>query len=178
MRLSIWSGSALAAACLVSIGLLSACGGTESRPPPKPVPPAGVMKVTARPAAAAAVQVLIADVPPGRRIERVALIDAQGMRHPADSLVPVSVTEGGARAGPSIGIGVTGGSSSGINPSLSLGWNVLGGGAERQSRRIEARVPLADPAAYRAAPGSWRVEIVFTEIDGARRTLTFPAQPP
>ncbi len=125
-----------------------------------------------------AVQVVIAEVPPGRRIERIALIDPHGARYPADAPVPVTGIEGGGGVRPRVGIGVTGGSSSGINPSVSLGWNVFGGEAERTSRRVEARVPLPDPADYRNSAAAWRIEVVVIEVDGARRTLNFPAQVP
>ena len=124
---------------------------------------------------AEAIEVLVFDVPPGRRVERIGLIDAQGGRHDAETLVPVTRTEGGTEAGPSIGIAVTGGSSSGITPSLTLGWSSVGAEVERTSRRVAARVPIPDPTAYRANGARWRIEVDVVEIDGARRTLSFPA---
>ena len=124
---------------------------------------------------ARAVEVLVANLPPGRRIEQVFLIEPGGARYAAPDLVPVRTTEGGLDAGPSVGVRVTGGSSSRIRPSLNLGWNITGGRPERNSRRVEARVPIPDPAAYRADAPRWRVEVGFTELDGRRRTLTFPA---
>lgn len=135
------------------------------------------MEVTTRLAAppAQVVEVVVGHIPPGRRIERMTLIDPDGARYPARSLVPVTTTEGGLRSGPNVGVGVTGGSSSGINPSISLGWNITQGEAERTSRRVEAQVPIPDPAAYRANPARWRIEIEFVEIDGERRRLSFPA---
>lgn len=125
-----------------------------------------------------AVEIVIAEVPPGRRIEHVALIDPGGTRYPAEALAPVTRSESSGGARPRIGIGVSGGSSSRIRPSLSLGWNLLGGEAERSSRRVEGRVALPDPADFRASAARWRIEVIVTEIDGARRTLSFPAQAP
>ena len=66
-----------------------------------------------------AVDVVLANVPPGRRIEQLTLIDAEGGRHQAASLVPVSVAEGSATNRPIFGIGASGGSSSGIKPQLT-----------------------------------------------------------
>lgn len=158
----------IAATCL-----LAACAG----PAPKRPPPAGIMTVAARLAAppVQAVEIEVANIPPGRRIERIALIDPEGGRHPAPELVTVRTTEGGVTSGPSLGVGVSGGSSSGINPSLSLGWNITGAQAERSDTRIEAEVPIPDPAAYLTEAPRWRIEIGFTEIEGETRTLTFPA---
>jgi hypothetical protein len=166
-----------AAALILSLGLASGCGGPAPR---RPAPPEGVMQVSARLAAppAEAVVVEIGKLPPGRRIEAVALLDPTGSRHVAPSLTVVRGTEGGLSSGPFVGVGVSGGSSSGISPSISLGWNVTGGDPERATQRIEAAVPIPDPAAYRADSAHWRVEVIFTELDGERRTLVFPARAP
>lgn len=166
-----------AAAIIISLGLVSGCGGPAPR---RPAPPEGVMAVSARLTAppAESVVVEIGNLPPGRRIEAIALLDPTGGRHLAPSLTTVRGTEGGLNSGPFVGVGVTGGSSSGINPSLSLGWNVTGGEPERATQRIEATVPIPDPAAYRADSARWRVEVTFTELDGERRTLLFPARAP
>ena len=170
-------GSWLVALLLIATPwLLAACSAPEPRRPP----PEGVMQVAARLAAppAQTVEVQVANLPPGRRIEQVVLIEPGGARYAAPDLVPVRATEGGLDSGPSVGVRVTGGSSSRIRPSLNLGWNITGGQPERDSRRIEARVPIPDPAAYRAEASNWRVELVFTELDGARRTLSFPIRQP
>ncbi len=159
-------------AAIAAAGLLAACA---AEPPRRP-PPAGIMAVSARLAAppAQAVEVEVGNIPPGRRVERVVLIDAEGTRHPAPTLVTLRTSEGGLTSGPRVGIGVSGGSSSGINPSISLGWNVTGDQTARSGQRIEARIPIPDPAAYRATAPRWRVEVGFTELDGEPRTLTFP----
>ncbi len=168
MFIKPYHGRILAAALL-----LSACAGGEA-------PPQAIMSVTARlaPPPAEAVDVTIANVPPGRRIGQLTLIDPEGGRHPAPSLVPVSVAEGGLTTRPLIGIGISGGSSSGIRPSLTLGGNITHTGSDRTSRRVEARVPIPNPTAYRAAARRWRVEVGFTEIGGKVRHLTFPTQTP
>lgn len=166
-----------AAALVLSLGFTGGCGGPA---PHSPAPPEGVMQVSARLAAppAEAVMVEIGKLPPGRRIEEVALLDPSGGRHIAPSLTKVRGTEGGLSSGPFVGVGVSGGSSSGISPSISLGWNVTGTDPERATQRIEATVPIPDPADYRADSTHWRVEVIFTELDGERRTLMFPARAP
>ena len=138
------------------------------------------MEVSARLATPPApeVEISVANLPPGRQVEMIALIDPQGARYPARLATPVTVTEGGVKSGPTVGVGVRGGSSTGIQPSVSLGWNVSRGQAVRTSRRLEAVAPIPDPAAYRDQASRWRVEVVVTEVDGARRTLSFPAAQP
>lgn len=173
MRLLSSLGAAQAAGLL-----LAACTGPVSDPPEAP---GGLMGVRTRLAGppAAAVEVLVFDVPPGRRVEGVALVDPQGRRHAAESLVPLTVETGPGVSRPTIGFGVTGGSASGVHPWIGLDWAILGGaGPARDSRRVLARVPIPDPAAYRAQATRWRVEIAVVELTGEARTLSFPAQAP
>jgi hypothetical protein len=122
-----------------------------------------------------AVEVAIADIPPGYRIERVVLLDPGGGRHGAERIAPAMRQSGRAAPGALIGIGVTGGSSSGVKPAFSLG---LGTGVRdetRTSRRVLARVPLAAPAAFREHPERWRIEITYIDVTGERRSLILPA---
>lgn len=157
--------------------LLAACADTA---PQRPPPPRGVLEVSARLAAPPApeVEISVANLPPGRRVEAIALIDPEGARYPARLSAPVTSTEGGVKGGPTVGVGVRGGSSTGIQPSVSLGWNVSRGQGERTSRRVAAVAPIPDPAAYREGAARWRVEVAVIELDGAHRTLTFPAVRP
>jgi hypothetical protein len=124
--------------------------------------------------AGAAVEVVIADIPPGYTVERVVLIDPRGGRHAAGRLVPATRQSGTAVPGAIIAIGVTGGSSSGIRPSLGLG---IGTGVREEtriSRRVLARVPIAEPAAFREHPERWRVEVTYLDVTGERRSLVLP----
>ena len=127
-----------------------------------------------------AVEVVVFDIPPGRRIEAVALIDAGGGRHAAPALAPAVRESGpGSVSNPLIGLGVRGGSSSGLKPSLSLGWNMTSGDDPgRRSRRVTARIPIADAGVYRAAAHKWRIEVIFLDITGERRSLSFPVRAP
>ena len=167
----LWLGLAAVA------GLLAACAGPAPKRPP---PPQGVMAVSARLAMPPApeVEISVANLPPGRYVEAIALIDPEGARYPARLSAPVTTTEGGVKSGPTVGVGVRGGSSTGVQPSVTLGWNVSRGRTERTSRRVAARAIIPDPAAYREGAGRWRVEVAVIEVDGARRTLSFPAVRP
>ena len=169
------SPRALAISLAAAAGLLAACAAPA---PQRPPPPEGVMAASARlaPPPAAEVTIALEGLPPGRRIEGIVLVAPDGARYPAALSAPVRTSEGGVTSGPRLGVGVRGGSSTGIRPSLSLGWNVSRGRSERTGRRIEAVAPIPDPAAYREEAARWRIEVVVTEVEGARRTLSFPAQ--
>ncbi len=124
----------------------------------------------------AAVEVVLDDIPPGYEIERVTLIDPGGGRHGAERLVPARRQSGTAVPGALIGIAVTGGSSSGIKPALSLG---IGTGIREETRtgkRVLARVPIADPAAFRDHPERWRIEVTYLDVTGERRSVVLPVQ--
>ncbi len=124
----------------------------------------------------AAVEVVLDDIPPGYEIERVTLIDPGGGRHGAERLVPARRQSGTTVPGALIGIAVTGGSSSGIKPALSLG---IGTGLREETRigrRVLARVPIADAAAFHDHPERWRIEVTYLDITGERRSVVLPVQ--
>jgi hypothetical protein len=155
--------------------VLAACAET----PPEP---SRVMRVSAALQAPAgeAVEVVVFDIPPGRRIEAVALLDAGGSRHAAPALAPAVRESGpGSASNPLIGLGVRGGSSSGVKPSLSLGWNMTAGDDPgRRSRRVTARIPIPDAGVYRENARNWRIEVIFLDVTGERRSLSFPMRTP
>ncbi len=124
--------------------------------------------------AGAAVEVVLDDIPPGYEIERVTLIDPQGGRHGAERLVPARRQSGTAVPGALIGIAVTGGSSSGIKPALSLGFGTGLREETRIGRRVLARVPLPDPAPFRDHPERWRLEVTYLDVTGERRSVVLP----
>jgi len=121
------------------------------------------------------VEVVLDAVPPGRSIDEVALIDPGGGQHPATTLVEVRRESGAAARNPSIGIGVTGGSSSGINPVVGLSLSLFGerAGEGESQRRVIARVPLGADAPPQGFAG-WRIAVSVTEVTGERRTLDLP----
>ncbi len=126
--------------------------------------------------AGAAVEVVLDDIPPGYEIERVTLIDPGGGRHGAERLVPARRQSGTAVPGARIGIAVTGGSSSGIKPALSLGFGTGLREETRIGKRVLARVPIADPAAFRDHPERWRLEVTYLDVTGERRSVVLPVQ--
>ena len=141
----------------------------------QPVPPGPAAPgATAQGASGGTVEIAIAGIPPGARVEAVALLDPRGGRHPAEALT-ATTREGSTMApGAVLSLGVTIGLSGGINPSLGLG---LGTGLREDStreRRIIARVPLPAPAAFRDHPARWRLEVSYRDVTGSRRTLVLP----
>ncbi len=164
-----------AVALLLAVSLLlAACaaraperpGFLHARPaPPGPTVP-GVNDGT--------VEVAVDGIPPGARIEAVTLLDPRGGRHPAEALTAVTREGSSMAPGAVLSLGVTIGSSSGIKPSLGLG---LGTGLREYStrdRRVIARVPLPDPAAFRDRPARWRLEVSYRDVTGSRRSLVLP----
>ncbi len=164
--------SAVAALCL----LLAACAGAEPERTGFLHARASLEAPVGATRAGVAVEVILDDIPPGYEIERVTLIDPGGGRHGAERLVPARRQSGSAVPGALIGIAVTGGSSSGIKPSLSLG---IGTGVREETRigrRVLARVPIADPAAFRDHPERWRIEVTYLDVTGERRSVVLPVQ--
>ncbi len=155
---------------------LGACA--QGAPGPPGTPP-GMMHASAslRGPPAREVEVLVVDIPPGDRILEIELISPAGARYPAGQTTPSIRESGAGRGGATIGIGVRGGSSSGVDPYISMGLPLLGGGAARRSRRVLARVPIPDPAAFLERPQDWRIGVIFLDQLGTRRSLVFPARP-
>src|SRR3546814_7631916 len=80
-----------------------------------------------------------------------------------------------SNAGPGVGIGASGGSSSGINPFISLGY-VFGGDSEvRRSKRMTASIPLSDPEAYAEGYRDWRIELRYLDPLGDPQQISVPA---
>lgn len=152
---------------------LAACGRE-----PAPTPPPGAVAVSASLVGdGAAVEVRVAGLTPGERVADVRLIGPDGrVLRPAGRRTLRSEA-GSGHAGSGVGVGVTGGSSSGINPFVTLSLDLLGGdgGPERRERRVVARIPLPDPAAYRENAADWRIEVDLVDVSGSERTRRLPA---
>ncbi len=163
---------AIAALCLP----LFACAGTEPERSGFLRARASLEVPVGATRAGVAVEVVLDDIPPGYEVERVTLIDPGGGRHGAERLVPARRQSGTTVPGALIGIAVTGGSSSGIKPALSLS---IGTGVREETRiarRVLARVPIADPAAFRDHPERWRIEVTYLDVTGERRSVVLPVQ--
>lgn len=145
--------------------LLGGCA--EDRPePPK------ILQVAARLPGPAheAIEVTVYDIPPGTQVEQVWLTGPAGERLSGSAVASSRGETGpGLVTGPSIGVGVTGGSSSGINPSVGVGWGIITSGSSRQSRQITYLIPLPDELGYENAPRAWRIEVRYRDVTGAEQ---------
>ena len=152
--------------------VLAACAGDKPQSPRQVRAVAGFTGPEAT-----KILVEVYEIPPGTAIERILLLGPGGERLAAPELRRSSSETGpGLLARPSIGVAVTGGSSSGVTPSLSLGYGVTrASGPDRKTRQVSATIALPDPAAYRAEAGSWRVEVHYLDVTGDARVLTLPA---
>jgi hypothetical protein len=158
--------------------LLAACAARAPERPgflhAQPAPPGPAPGAAGQGASGGTVEIAVAGIPPGTRIEAVVLRDPRGGRHPAEALTVVTLEGSRLSPGAVISLGVTIGSSSGIKPSLGLG---LGTGLREHTtrdRRVIARVPLPDPAAFRDHPARWRLEVTYRDVTGSRRSLVLP----
>lgn len=125
------------------------------------------------------VKVEVSEIPTGREITGLVLIDDAGRETPARERELITREESsGGNAGPGIGVGATGGSSSGVNPFISLGYIFSGDGEVRRSRRMTAAIPLADPEAYAAGWRDWRVELRYRDQLGEAQQVSVPAPAP
>ncbi len=122
------------------------------------------------------IQVLVRDLSPATRIEEIQLFAPDGTALQSSEIRRKSRESGGGGfSRPIIGIGVSGGSKSGVNPSISLDWHYRRDGPDQSSRQAEAFLQLADPAAYRASAQDWHIEIRYTDVTGDQRFLRLPA---
>jgi hypothetical protein len=157
-------------ALLVPFILLAGCA-AGSQPPP-------AMHVSAR-LDGQTIRLAVRDIPPGREITAVVLVDAAGAETPATAREVVTREEGsGGNAGPGVGIGASGGSSSGISPRISLGYLFRDDDTVRRSRRMTAEIPLPDPAAYRAGYRDWRIVLRYSDHLGSPQRINIPAPAP
>lgn len=154
---------------LVLAALLAACAGDDT---PRP------MHIAAR-VEAETVKVEVADIPTGREITTLVLVDPAGRETPARDREVITREEGGGgNAGPGVGIGASGGSSSGIRPFISLGYLFSGDSEVRRSQRVTAAIPLDDPAAYAQGYRDWRIELRYRDQLGEPHQISVPAPAP
>lgn len=156
-----------------SLLLLACSEAKHSRPP--------IMRAEAAFAAPgqAALQVRVIDIPPGTVVEEIVLLGPTGPVRVASDLARSTTDSGpGIVSRPAIGFAVSGGSSSGINPSVSIGWQVTGGGPSRRHREIRATIPIDDLTDYGVVPRAWHLEVRYLDVSGTRRVLTVTAPAP
>jgi hypothetical protein len=159
--------------CLAILVLLAACSGRQPEGPPAIN---ATLEEGALPNAVVAVRV--ENLRPGMRVEEVRLAGPDGRRVAAlpESYRTLRGQEAVSRR-PTVGVGVQGGSSDGIQPSLSLALPLLDWSWARREDRtlnaVAARIPV--PEGYRDEPEAWRVEAEITDVSGTTRTFRAPA---
>jgi len=157
-------------AVLLLGGLLAACAGSSDAPRP--------MHVAAR-VAGETLQLEVSEIPTGREITAAVLVDAAGGETAARRRELITREEGsGGNAGPGVGVGASGGSSSGVRPHISLGYLFRGDDSVRRSQRMTAEIPLADPAAYAEGYRDWRLVVRYRDQLGEPQQVSVPAPVP
>ena len=156
-------------AAFAAVLALTACAGDDA---PRP------MHVAAR-VDGDSVLLDVSEIPPGREIAALVLVDPGGGETPARERELITREEGsGGNAGPGVGVGASGGSSSGIRPYISLGYLFRGDDAVRRSQRLTAEIPLRDPAAYAAGYRDWRIVVRYRDQLGTLQSVQVPAPAP
>ena len=118
-------------------------------------------------------------IPAGREIVALALVDQRGRETLArDRELVTRETGSGGNSGPGIGIGATGGSSSGVQPYFSLGYLFSSSSTTERSQRMTAEIPLAEPAAYAEGYRDWHIEVRYRDQLGELQQVAIPAPPP
>lgn len=158
-------------AAFLAAGLPGACAAPEDRQP-RP------MHIAAQ-VADQKLTVTVDNIPAGREITDLLLIDpAGGTTQARERELSTRETGSGGNAGPGVAVGASGGSSSGINPFISLGYIFRGSDSVRRSRRLTGAIPLPDPAAYAAGYRDWRIEVRFRDQLGTPQSVQIPAPAP
>lgn len=166
---AVLSAIRLPTVALLATLLLAGCAVDEAPPP---------MHVGAR-VEDDSVKLTVENIPPGREITALVLVDDRGRETAArDREVITRETGSGGNAGPGVGIGASGGSSSGVRPFISLGYLFGGGETTRRSQRMTAEIPLSDPAAYAAGYRDWRIVVRYRDQLGEAREVGIPAPAP
>jgi len=155
---------------LAALAALAACSG--------PVQPPPAMHVSAS-VAERTLRLAVRDIPPGREITALVLVGAGGSETPARSRErTVREESSGGNAGPGVAVGASGGSSSSVDPYISLGYLFRNDDKTRRSQRITAEIPIVDPAAYAAGYRDWRIEVRYRDNFGDLQRASIPAPPP
>jgi len=154
---------------LAAFALLAGCA-SDSAPPP--------MHLAAR-VDDDLVKLTVENIPPGREIVALVLVDARGGETAARERDLITRETGsGGNAGPGVGVGASGGSSSGIRPFISFGYLFGSGETTRRSQYMTAEIPLPDPAAYGEGFRDWRVVVRYRDQLGEAQEVSIPAPEP
>ncbi len=160
-------------AAALALGLVAAaCAGSREAPVRTEVS-------TVFDRAAGEIRVTVAGLRPAERVESLRLVGPDDA-HLAPRRRTHHESVEARRGHPTVGVQARGGSASGIEPGLSLSFDLFDwtwSGSETRRRRA-VRAVFAVPEGYRNRPEAWRVEIVVTDPTGAARTRHEPVASP
>ncbi len=125
--------------------------------------------------AANEIRATVSGLRPSEAVESFRLVGPDDVRHMPRRRIR-SEHVAGTQSNPTVGVQARGGSASGIDPGLSLSFDLLDwtwGRSETRTQRSVTAV-FAVPEAYRARPEAWHVEAVITDPTGASRKRRAP----
>ena len=170
---------------------LAACADRQSGSvTPQELPRAGGQPVEAGPSvhwrASLAGDVVVVDVQDRNnayRVDKVELIAPDGRSTASNDITRERMSPGGRwndSGGLGVGVGGSGGSRGGTNVGVMFGFPLGGGGGDAMGSeaRTTARIPLANPVAYRATAEQWKVRVSFSDFAGYNSTANIPAPLP
>jgi hypothetical protein len=146
---------------------LAGCAGGEAPP--------GLTLTATSESANETIHVHVSGLRPAERVQRVRLVAPDGARFGPEERTRhrrVRATHGQ----PTVGVQARGGSASGIEPGLTLSFDLFdwAWGGSKTVRRHGVTAVFAMPPGYADAPGDWRVEAVVADPTGQRRTRRAP----
>jgi hypothetical protein len=109
-------------------------------------------------------------------VNRIELVSPTGQTYPAERIERSFWTATAPANRPQFGVGVFGGSSSGVGTAVGIGLPLGGETARTTLVDSRASLPISDIAAYRSNWQQWQIRI---GLDNPPRQVTTPApQPP
>jgi hypothetical protein len=114
-------------------------------------------------------------------VSAATLVDPQGHQITASRIDHDRLSYGGSPVGwPSIGVGIMGGSNSGVSTGFGIGFPLFPGQAQAAGSVNESRFGFAlpDVAAYNASWQHWKIHIDLSNGVTSRSFETLPPAPP
>ncbi|WP_147274780.1 hypothetical protein [Ferruginivarius sediminum] len=150
-------------------GTLAGCGG---RAEPPPYPSVRAMRVDY-----ATIEVRVSDLTPSTQVGDIRLVAPDGRTFEPESRRTVRGIAATSER-PAVGVGATGGSESGVDPSISLSLPLTNWSwfrtEERDIRAVVARIPV--PGDYSDADEGWHVQAELIDAAGVGRTRHTPVR--
>lgn len=153
--------------------LVAACG---QKPEPRIAPaPAMLLKTRLLGDPPTAVEILVENEVPSRRIERIQLIDPQGVSYEAESLHRTPRQSAVTQTRPPLSVYIQGGTQTRLQPSVTVPGPPPETQTQQAVRDVRAVIPLPDLAGYLATLEDWRVVILSRDLTGEPLTYDAPA---